>query len=304
MDTKWLEDFVSLAETRTFSRSARLRHITQPAFSRRIRSLEEWAGAMLFDRSSGPARLTQAGQALHQHAVKILDALQEARSLLRDHTAEAKDLIEFAVPHTLAFAFFPQWLSSLRDTVGPLKSRLSAFNVYEAVSRLIDGHCDLLIVYYHEDLPLKLGPERYEVLRLGTERIVPYTKPGPQGKPLYSLDGRQAGPHPYLAYAPSAYLSRVVDLKLQNSPLSLRLDRVYETDMAEGLKAMALEGHGIAFLPESIVREEVARASLIPAMQDFELVLDIRLYRVRPANVYETHCAAATLWDRLETRLQ
>jgi DNA-binding transcriptional LysR family regulator len=34
----------------------------------------------------------------------------------------------------------------------------------------------------------------------------------------------------------------------------VHLERVYETDMAEGLKAMALEGHGVAFLPYSAVR--------------------------------------------------
>jgi hypothetical protein len=56
MDTKWLEDFVSLAETGSFSRTAQLRHVTQPAFSRRIQSLEAWAGADLVDRSSYPTR--------------------------------------------------------------------------------------------------------------------------------------------------------------------------------------------------------------------------------------------------------
>ena len=65
METKWLEDFVSLAETRSFSRSAQLRHVTQPAFSRRIQSLEAWAGTDLVDRSSYPTRLTPAGQTLH-----------------------------------------------------------------------------------------------------------------------------------------------------------------------------------------------------------------------------------------------
>jgi DNA-binding transcriptional LysR family regulator len=58
METKWLEDFVSLAETRSFSRSAQLRHVTQPAFSRRIQALEAWAGIDLVDRSSYPTRLT------------------------------------------------------------------------------------------------------------------------------------------------------------------------------------------------------------------------------------------------------
>ena len=50
METKWLEDFVSLAETRSFSRSAHLRHVTQPAFSRRIQALEAWAGTDLVDQ--------------------------------------------------------------------------------------------------------------------------------------------------------------------------------------------------------------------------------------------------------------
>ena len=52
METKWLEDFISLAETHNFSRSAALRHVTQPAFSRRIQSLENWLGIDLVDRTS------------------------------------------------------------------------------------------------------------------------------------------------------------------------------------------------------------------------------------------------------------
>ena len=52
MELKWLEDFLSLAETRSFSRSAEQRRVTQPAFSRRIRSLEIWLGTVLLDRST------------------------------------------------------------------------------------------------------------------------------------------------------------------------------------------------------------------------------------------------------------
>jgi DNA-binding transcriptional LysR family regulator len=64
VETKWLEDFVSLSETRSFSRSAQLRHVTQPAFSRRIQALEAWAGVDLVDRSTYPTRLTAAGATL------------------------------------------------------------------------------------------------------------------------------------------------------------------------------------------------------------------------------------------------
>jgi len=40
VELKWLEDFISLARTRNFSRSAEERHVTQSAFSRRIQALE------------------------------------------------------------------------------------------------------------------------------------------------------------------------------------------------------------------------------------------------------------------------
>ena len=87
METKWLEDFVSLAETRSFSRSAQLRHVTQPAFSRRIQSLEAWAGTDLVDRSSYPTQLTPAGHTLYAQALGLLQALQNTRALLRDQSS-------------------------------------------------------------------------------------------------------------------------------------------------------------------------------------------------------------------------
>ena len=110
MDTKWLEDFVSLAQTRSFSRSAQLRHVTQPAFSRRIQALEGWAGVDLVDRSIYPTRLTPAGETFLAQAHEMLGNLQATRNLMRTHQTSGSDMLDFALPHTLAFAFFPQWL--------------------------------------------------------------------------------------------------------------------------------------------------------------------------------------------------
>ena len=61
MNLTWLDDFLALASTGNFSRAAEERHMTQPAFSRRIRALEEWLGVVLFDRSSQPAVLRRSG---------------------------------------------------------------------------------------------------------------------------------------------------------------------------------------------------------------------------------------------------
>ena len=85
METKWLEDFLSLAETRSFSRAAADRHITQSAFSRRIMALEGWLGAELIDRSVHPSTLTSAGWLFRRIAADLLRDAYAARSLLGSH---------------------------------------------------------------------------------------------------------------------------------------------------------------------------------------------------------------------------
>ena len=324
METKWLEDFVSLAETRSFSRSAQLRHVTQPAFSRRIQSLEAWAGTDLVDRSSYPTRLTPAGETLYDQSLEMLQALQSTRAMLRGHTSAAQDVIEFAVPHTLAFTFFPAWVSGLREKFGPIKSRLIALNVHDAVLRLVEGSCDLLIAYHHDSQPFQLDPDRYEMVSLGEEVIAPYVKPDAEGAPIFSLPGRPGNLLPYLGYAPGAYLGQMVDLILKQSSTAIHFDRVYETDMAEGLKAMALEGHGIAFLPFSAVKKEIRARRLVSAapsdMPALHITMDVRAYREKPvshdarpsltrstkvaaaapkARAFATKSSAQALWDYL-----
>lgn len=305
METKWLEDFVSLAETRSFSRSAQLRHVTQPAFSRRIQALEAWAGTDLVDRSSYPTRLTAAGDTLYDQSLEMLRTLQSTRAMLRGHTSAGQDVIEFAVPHTLAFTFFPAWMSTLRDNFGPIKSRLIAQNVHDAVLRLVEGSCDLLIAYHHPSQPFPLDADRYEMVSLGQEVIAPYVKPDADGTPLFKLPGRAGHPLPYLGYAPGAYLGMVVDLILKQSKTAIHLDRVYETDMAEGLKAMALEGHGIAFLPYSAVKKDLRAKRLVsaipPDMDGLNMTMDLRAYREKPSGKEAKKGAAQALWAYLVT---
>lgn len=304
METKWLEDFVSLAETHSFSRSAQLRHVTQPAFSRRIQSLEAWAGTDLVDRSSYPTRLTPAGQTLYNQALELLHDLQATRSMLRAHRQAADDVITFAMPHSLTFAFFPAWMSALREQFKPIKTRLIALNVLDAVTQLAEGGCDILAAFHHPSRPLQLDPVRYEMIQLGTETLSAYSLADAALKPVHRLDGRTSrNPVPYLGYGPGAYLSHMAELIIQHAPGPLHLDRVYETDMAESLKAMVLAGHGIAFLPRSLVKKELRSHKLVPASEDASLhvSMDILAYRERPTARQAPKRVADELWSYLQS---
>ncbi|MBX6319435.1 LysR family transcriptional regulator [Pigmentiphaga sp.] len=282
MEAKWLEDFIALAETRSFSRAAELRHITQPAFSRRIQALEAWVGTDLVDRTVYPTRLTPAGETFRAEAIAMLAKLEETRAMLRGMRPASQAVLDFAVPHTLSLTFFPQWLSRIRAEAGlpRFTARLMALNVHDAAMSLVQGGSDLAMVYYHPSLPVQLDPRHYDVLVLGTEAVYPYARSNPDGTPQYVLGETQ--PAPYLAYAPNAYLGRIAELILSAAQPRPALDEQYETDMAEGLKAMALEGHGVAFLPESAVTREVASRRLACAGAAYTETMEIRLYRERP----------------------
>lgn len=296
MELKWLEDFLSLADSGSFSRSAEQRHVSQPAFSRRIRALEAWLGAALVDRSTFPTRLTEAGEAFKGPAADLINRLHAARALVRGHQTAVGDALVFAVPHTLAFAFFPAWLGKLKAEFGEVPTRLIAGNVHDVVTMLVEGGCDLLLCYHHPTHPVWLDPARFEGMQLAVERVRPYLPRRLANRPGWQLPGAAESPIPFLRYGPNTYLRRMVDTILDRAARPAHLALQYESDMAESLKAMLLAGHGLAFLPASAVAREVDRGEVVVAGgPEWSLEMEVRLYRDR-AN---TRPELLRLWQHL-----
>jgi DNA-binding transcriptional LysR family regulator len=302
METKWLEDFISLAETRSFSRSAELRHVTQPAFSRRIQSLEAWLGTDLIDRTSYPTSLTPAGEVFYEQALEMLGQINNALALMRGKRPTSQTTVDFAVPHTLSLTFMPKWMTQLESGFGRLNTRLIALNVHDAVMAMVEGGCDLLLCYHHPRQPVQLDPGRYDMITLGSETLRAYARCDKSGVPAFMLPGTAKSPLPFLSYTTNAYLGRMVELVLSDVKHALHLEKHYETDMAEGLKMMALEGHGIAFLPESAVTRETKQKLLARAdggRSEWEVNMEIRLYRERPTQQRPGKPIVGRLWDYL-----
>lgn len=83
MDLRQLRQFVAVAEARSFRRAAERLYMAQPPLSVAIRKLEEEIGATLFERGSRGVRLTAAGQAAYDAALKCLRDAEEVASAAR-----------------------------------------------------------------------------------------------------------------------------------------------------------------------------------------------------------------------------
>jgi DNA-binding transcriptional LysR family regulator len=272
MELKWLEDFLSLARTRSFSRSAEERHVTQSAFSRRIQALELWLGVSLIDRSSYPTALTAEGRQFLETAEETVRMLHASRLNLQASTRPSAQVVAIAALHTLSLRFFPRWFRSIEQQVGQIGSRLLPDDFHNCLQAIVEGSYDFLLTFHHPNVPIFLEPELYPHIVMGTDNFVAVRSP------TLTAGVNDTASLPLLSYAPNSFLGRVATFaQAQHGAPPVHIAHTNVNAMAEALKFMALEGHGVAWLPRSLVARELEEAALV--IVGPEIPLEIRLYR-------------------------
>lgn len=282
MEFNWLEDFLALAEAGNFSRAAEARHMTQPAFSRRIRALEDWAGVLLFDRSAQPVKLTAAGEQFQPAVRDMLRRLAQAREDARQAEQAETATLMFATTQALSLTFFPDWLRGLDIAQRLGAIRLMSGSMQAGEEALLQGQSQFLLCHGHDAVANRLPPDRFLYRPLAQDRLLPVCAPDASGAaPSYPLDNARE-PLPYLAYAEDSGLGRIVTGMLGRLETSLPLRVSFIAPQATVLRAMARDGRGIAWLPESLMEDDLAAKRLVPAGSEaWTIPVEIRLYRPR-----------------------
>jgi len=259
-----IEAFLTVAERRSVSAAAGVLYVTQPALTTRLKNLERELGVDLFVRTSRGMRLTAEGRAFRPHAQRALQSLAAGRELLRERReGRVGELIVGAAP-------------AISTYVLPLVLRTfqAAFPNVHLIVRT--GHSEDVL-----ELVLR------EQVQIGLVRDLPH--PAVTSTPLYE-DEIVLVVHPQhrLAGEPSIAVQELGDERL------ILFDRtssyfvltsaffreagvvprgVMELDNVDATKKMVEHGLGIAFLPYTAVREELADGSLREvAIQGYEPV--------------------------------
>jgi DNA-binding transcriptional LysR family regulator len=281
MDLKLFEDLVALARERSFVRAAEARHVTHPAFGRRIRALEAWAGAALVDRGRSPVQLTEAGQALLQHVRGTLDDLAQAREQLRSRQGDVSgSVFRLATGRTLARTSVADWLAALAKPRQPLhgqKVDLSTRSMADVVLMLERGEVDMVCCYEHPATSVRLSGQRYRHVTLVRDHLVPVSRVDAQGRPMHGLDGGAL-----LVYAASLSLGALLHDHLRRNVPGAGMRTRFVCDSADAIHEFVRRGMGAAWLPWSIVSSECRSGDLtVLGGRSDEVPFDVRLYRPR-----------------------
>ena len=278
MELIWFEDYLALAETLNFSRAAELRHVTQPAFSRRIRALEAWVGADLFARTTHGVSLTPAGEHFHDQAEVLTRALHQ----LRRDTIEVSDRrarpLAIAATHALSFTFFPQWVRRNDSILALGNLNLISDSMQACEQMMLRGDAPFLLCHHHKDVSSRIGSGQFRSIVVGSDTLVPLSAPSADGGARWRLDG--GGPVKYLAYSAQSGLGRIVAIRWGAKDRLSALETVFTSHLAATLHSMARAGDGVAWLPRTLAEDDIAAGLLVEAgSSELEIPIEIRLFR-------------------------
>lgn len=279
MELKWLKDFIALNDYGSFSKAAEARFVTQPAFSRRIRSLENWLGVALVNRDSLPTTLTDEGRCFVEEAQRLCHEMEDIRTRLQ--TQKSGRSLVFLAQHSTAVSFFPAWIHTLSPLIGDMLVKLVPGNIHALNESFLAGSGDFMLTFGSQALDSPQIKRNSQCIQVGTDTLVPVSAPNDQGYPLHSFG--EGKPCRLLAFPEETYLGNLIKQSaIANIPSQYRFDVVCENEMAEGLKAMAKQGFGATWLPSSLIKEELANQQLVILNAPFPtLDLRILLYRNR-----------------------
>ena len=281
---KLLEDFIMLARTGSFVQAAELRHVTHPAFGRRIRALESWAGVPLVDRRRSPVVLTPEGEILLTTASQVAEQLQRVRQQISGADGDGTSCIRIATGRSLAATLVADWLGRLRKSRRPVLAATDRIEVTtgrmaDMSALLANGQADLLCCYEHPALSIPLQSGSYRYMTLATDRLVPVTQALSRGRPRHVLENSGASV-PLITYRGGLAMARIVGDRLESMPYPLVPSM--NCDSLDAARGAVMHGLGVAWLPWSMVAGDCRRGTLLAlGGASDHISFEVRLYRPR-----------------------
>jgi DNA-binding transcriptional LysR family regulator len=299
LNLKLLQDLQALADTGSLYKAAERRHITHPAFGRRIRALEEWAGTPLVERSHQSTTLTAAGKTLLASAHEVLGILEQTHSLLQRPRRMRDETLTIAAGRTLSHTVLPAIIAAIQQAMPQLCWKVITTSLDYGVEMLLEGKADLLLCHAQPAIEASLQGHHLAWLPVGQDTLIPVSAPLVAQLPRYALPAPGGGALvPYLDYAQSMSLGKILRSHIQELCDTTRLRTVYEADLADALHAMVHQGLGLAWLPLTLVQTDLAQGRLARAAgPDKDVPIHVRLYR-RP--IAQSKPLTKRVWTGLE----
>ncbi|VDC28673.1 LysR family transcriptional regulator [Pseudogemmobacter humi] len=257
MDITQLRTLIHVAELGSLSKAADRLHIAQPALSRHVRMLEEELDTRLFDRHGRGMVLTEQGQGVLQHALRIMAELDEIRTLIKAEGAPLRGHVSVGLPPTVSDIFAAPLVAAFRERHP------------EATIRIVSAYSSYLQDWLHRgeiDLAILLDPNSVKSLKsklLIEESLYIVAPPGTGFTIDAPFEFRNLSKAPLCLPSHRHSLRSMVSRAARDCGIEIPIQ--VEADSYSVLKSLVLLGHGWTILPLAAIHKDIAEGKLCAA---------------------------------------
>jgi LysR family carnitine catabolism transcriptional activator len=239
LSTRQLRAFLALAEQRSFTRAAAACHLSQPAFSALIRTLETELDTRLFDRDTRSVQLTPEGRLFEAPARQLVGDLVAAVGELGDHVQGRKGRVHVAALPSLAAGWLPAIFAEFRNSAPGIALSLSDLLSDPCIALVRSGKADFALASTgagHAGLTFEL---------LCTDRFYLVCRKDHPLAGEKTLTLKKLVPYPFIHMSRNSSVRQALDAALH----PLRLNAVFEVEHLATVMGLVEAGLGISVVP-------------------------------------------------------
>lgn len=250
MEINNLKAFLAVAESNSFSQAGEKLHLTQPAISKRIATLEEALGSRLFDRISRRIQLTEAGTLLLPTARNICGDIQQIQQAIANLGKSVGGRLSIGTSHHIGLHRLPEVLREFTSTFPEVELDLHFMDSEDACLKVENNLLELAIVTLPENPFPQLESEIiwHDPLQITCARNHPLST-------LSQVTPADLARFPAIVPSADTVTRQILDKALL--PFDIRLKIAMETNYIETIKMMVSVGLGWSSLPQTMLNQEL-----------------------------------------------
>lgn len=299
-----LKVFCTVAETKSFSKTSEIIHLTQPAVSLQIQALEEIYETKLFDRSSNLITLTEAGEILYKYAKEILSLYAEASKEIGKITGLLKGSINVGASTTIGNYLLPNIIADFKKNRLRVNINVLIGNTKRIVDFINSGVVDFgLVEGETSKQKMKIEPLVQDELIF----IVPPAHPWAKKKVVSILDVTK---EPFILREEGSGTRQMIEKYLLSHGIGIENMKIaLILGSTESIKEAVEQGLGISIVSKWAARKEIKYGSLKYVIPKEERILR-NFSMILPKNAVLSHAADEFLgyikrypYDKLLSRI-
>lgn len=247
MEIRQFNYFMTVAKLGSFTKASQQLHVSQPALSKTIKAFESELNVELLDRSDRQVKLTDSGEIVYNHGLKIFDTLSSLTSNLEDNSSLKSGNIKIGLPSLIGIMFFPSMIKGFSSAYPHLTTELIEEGTHKVIRLVDEGEIDCGIVM------LPVDETKFDVFQLTEDKLMLYLQKSHPLAQRSEVALKDIKNEPTILFTEDFTMHDRIIQECNNSGFKPNI--AYQSAQWDFIKDMVENNLGVTFFPESLKRK-------------------------------------------------